>query len=228
LIDDFAAQCGKAKTQHEKAWDLFKGAFDTLGTRVGIILATMIEPTSPTQQLLQKYTHEIMVEAITDTKRVYKYDKCRKQQDFKGWKHRQKKDWIEIQEFDPVPLDVYIQYDEMRLALVDETFEAIEDSMVFDTVDRAIKRMEPEHLTLLTFLKRQGMIYHHKLKNQFGKEGLAAMNWLKSYGLAVPVRKSKSYYKYDITDLGLEVLREVETPKEGETQHSQSSLHTIH
>ena len=30
--DDFGAQCNKAKTQHEPAWDIFKGAFDTLGT----------------------------------------------------------------------------------------------------------------------------------------------------------------------------------------------------
>jgi len=120
LIDDFAAQCGKARTQHERVWDLFKGSFDTLGTRIGVLLATMIEPTSPTQQLLLKYTHEIMVTALSPKKRIYKYDTCQRQQDYGGWKTRQKKDWIEEQEFAKVPLDVYKQYDEMRQSLVDE------------------------------------------------------------------------------------------------------------
>lgn len=226
LIDDFAAQCGKAKTQHEKSWDLFKGSFDTLGTRVGILLATMIEPTSPTEQLLLKYTHEVRIEVTYDKKtgkekRTYKYDKCKRQQDYKGWKHRQKKSWIEVQDFDPIPLDVYEQYDEMRLALVDETFVAIEDSMVFDTVERAVKRMEPIHYQILRFMKTVGMVNHHRLKKEFGEPGLKAMSWLKSYGLAVPVRKGKAYYNYDITALGTDVL------KEADTQPSQKSISTI-
>jgi len=70
LIDDFAAQCGKAKTQHEKVWDLFKGSFDTLGTRIGVLLATMIEPTSPTEQLLLKYTHEVKIDVINAKNRI--------------------------------------------------------------------------------------------------------------------------------------------------------------
>jgi len=221
LIDDFAAGCGKAKTQHEKSWDLFKGAFDTLGTRVAILLASMIDPTVATNQLMIKYTHEIRVEAITDKKRIYKYDKVKRQQDFRGWKPRTRKDWLEIQEFDPIPLDVYEQYDSMRLALVDEMFVAIEDSMAFDTVDRAIERMEPIHHQLLRFIKTYGMVNHHKLKNQFGEPGLKAMSWLKSYGLMVPVRKKGAYYNYDITSLGFDVL------KKCDTQPSQTSKEII-
>jgi len=221
LIDDFASQCGKAKTQHEKSWDLFKGNFDVLGTRIGILLATMIEPTSPTQQLLLKYTHEIMIEVENDDKRFYKYDRCRKQQDYRGWKHRQKKDWIEEQEFGKVPLDVYKQYDQMRMSLVDEAFVSIGDAMAFDTIGQALKRMEPIHFRLLTFVKTVGMINHHKLTDEFGKEGQKAMSWLKSYGLMVPVRKGEAYYNYDITDLGVDVLKEVEA------QPSQISKHNI-
>lgn len=223
LIDDFASQCGKAKTQHEKSWDLFKGSFDTLGTRVGILLATMIEPTSPTQQLLVKYTHEIRVQAITDDLRVYKYDRCTKQQDFTGWKHRQKKKWLEQLPFRKVPLDVYKQYDETRLSLVDEAFIAIEESMVFDTVDHALKRMDAIHYSLLRFIKTYGMINHHQLKDEFGEAGLNAMKWCKSYGLVVPVRKGKAYYNYDLTDLGVSILKECDR----KPQASQLSIKTI-
>lgn len=221
LIDDFAAQCGKAKTQHEKVWDLFKGSFDTLGTRIGVLLATMIEPTSPTEQLLLKYTHEIMVDVVTPKKRIYKYDTCRRQQDFKGWKARQKKDWIEEQEFGKVPLDVYKQYDEMRMSLVDEVFVSIQDQMSEDTVGGLMKRIEPVDYQLLRLIKDVGPIHHHKLKDEFGDLGKKALVRCKARGLVVPRRKSKAYYVYDITDLALDLL------KACEVKSSQSSIPNI-
>lgn len=205
-VDDFAAQCGKAKTQHEKSWDIFKGSFDTLGTRVGILLATMIEPTSPTEQLLLKYTHEIKVDAVDSNTRIYKYDKCSRQQDYRGWKHRQKKDWIEEQEFGQVPLDVYEQYDEMRLSLVDEVFVSVIDSMAEDNVEYALKRMGSFDYQLLNLIRRFGPINYHKIKAELGGKGKECLARCKGRGLIVPVRKSKDYYTYDITDLGLDVL----------------------
>lgn len=215
LIDDFAAQCGKAKTQHEKSWDLFKGSFDTLGIRVGILLATMIEPTSPTEQLLLKYTHEIMVEVLDKDTRVYKYDKCSRQQDYRGWKHRQKKDWIEEQEFGPVPLDVYEQYDEMRLSLVDETFVSVIDSMAEDNVEYAAKRMTTSDYLLLKLIMDVGPVNYHRVMNELGNEkGKNVLARCKARGLIVPNRKSETYYVYDITDLGLEVRQAYEERKE--------------
>jgi hypothetical protein len=50
IWDDFGAHSNKAKTQHERGWDTFKGAFDTLGTKLGVLLANMVNPTEPTQQ----------------------------------------------------------------------------------------------------------------------------------------------------------------------------------
>lgn len=207
VIDDFAAQCGKAKTQHEKSWDKFKGAFDTLGTKIAIILATMIEPTSPTEQLLLKYTHEIRVEKLDEKTRVYKYDKVDRQQDYRGWKHRQKKDWREEQEFGKIPLDVYKQYDEMRLSLVDEVFVDVEDSMAEDTVDYALKRMKKLDFELLEELKRKGSFDYKMMKKGLGANTKDVLSRCKARGLVVPIRKSEiGYYVYDITDLGLEIL----------------------
>jgi len=219
LIDDFAASCGKAKTQHEKVWDLFKGAFDALGTRIGVLLATMIEPTSPTEQLLLKYTHEVMVSTVSPKKRIYKYDICSRQQDFRGWKARQRKDWIEEQEFGRVPLDVYSQYDEMRMSLVDEVFVSMQDQMSEDTVAGVIKRMQPIDYNLLKLIKNVGPIHHRKLKDEFGEKGKKALVRCKARGLIVPRRKGKAYYVYDLTDVALDVLKEYET--------SQMSIHTI-
>ena len=211
LIDDFANQCGKAKTQYEKVWDLFKGSFDTLGTRIGVILATMIEPTSPTQQLLLKYTHEVSVFVVDDRTRMYKYDKCTRQQDFKGWRTRQKKDWIEEQEFGKVPLDVYKQYDEMRLSLVDEAFVNIQDQMSEDTMGGLMKRIQPIDLDLLRMIRKLGAIQHKKVTGSFGELGKISLTRCKARGLIVPQRKSSAYYVYDITDLGLELLKTCES-----------------
>ena len=153
LWDDFAAKSGKAQTQHERAWDIFKGAFDTLGTRLGVLLATMVNPRSPTEQILQKYTHEVLVEIGESGKRIYKYDKCKAQQDFYGWRSRQRKHWLEEQEFGKVPLEVFAQYDEMRTSLVDEVFVSMEDAMVEDTIDRLMRRVQPIDLQLLRLIK---------------------------------------------------------------------------
>lgn len=207
IMDDFAAKGGKAKTQHEKAWDLFKGGFDTLGTRIGVILATMIDPRSPTQQLMEKYTHEIKVERVSDTTRVYKYDKCNVEQDYGGWKSRVNKNWVESQEFDPVPLDVYEQYDEMRTSLVDEVFEGIEEQMVEDSVDRIIARIDEIDVHLLEYIKTHGVAYDKKLKAELGDQYKQVMVRCKSRSLVTPIRQSGTYYRYDITDLGLEVLK---------------------
>lgn len=216
IMDDFAAKGGKAKTQHEKAWDLFKGGFDTLGTRIGVILATMINPRSPTQQLMEKYTHEIYIERISDDKRVYKYDKCSAEQDYGGWKSRLDKDWKETQEFGKVPLDVYKEYDEMRTSLVDEVFEGIEEQMVEDSLSQILKRIEPIDVDLLKLIKKLGPIYDKKIKEELGSRYRQAMIRCKNRSLVTPIRKRGHYYHYDMTDLGWEVLSAIENPKTSE------------
>lgn len=224
IMDDFAAKGGKAKTQHEKAWDLFKGGFDTLGTRIGVILATMINPRSPTQQLMEKYTHEIKVERISDDKRIYKYDKCDSEQDYKGWRNRQNKDWKETQEFGTVPSDVYKQYDEMRMSLVDEVFEGIEEQMVSDSLTQILNRIEEVDVTLLNLIKETGPTYDTVIKEKLGSKYRQAMIRCKNRSLITPIRKSKWYYHYDITDLGLEVLNAINKPTQvNDSQKSQIS-----
>jgi len=210
IYDDFASQSGKAQTQYSVAWDHFKGSFDVLGTRIACLFANMVSPRSPTQQIMEKYTHEVHVEFGENGKRVYKYDRCKQQQDFRGWKARQKKDWLEVCEFEKVPLDVFKEYDEIRTALVDEVIQSMQDVMADDSLERNMKRIEPIDYQLLRLIKQLGPIHHHKLTTEFGVEGRQAMTRCKSRGLVTPVRVSEGYYKYDLTNLGLELVKACE------------------
>ena len=207
LWDDFAAKSGKAQTQHERAWDVFKGAFDTLGTRIAVILATMVNPRSPTEQLLQKYTHEVLVQIDSDGKRYYKYDKCKSQQDFSGWRSRQNKAWLETQKFGKVPLDVFKQYDEMRTSLVDEVFVSMQDAMSEDTIGKLMKRVLPVDFKLLFLIRQEGLINYKKIKTRLGADGIRGITRCKARGLITPLRKGRTYYNYDITDLGIDLLK---------------------
>ncbi|MCK4478436.1 hypothetical protein KAU88_07930 [Candidatus Bathyarchaeota archaeon] len=227
LWDDFAAKSGKAQTQHERAWDVFKGAFDTLGTRISVLLATMVNPRSPTEQLLQKYTHEILIHIREDGKRVYKYDKCRMQQDFVGWRSRQRKRWLESQVFGKVPLDVFKQYDEMRTSLVDEVFVSMQDAMAEDTIDRLMKRVQPIDYELLFLIEQSGMVNYRGIMKSLGNSGKQSLTRCKARGLVTPVRRSQSYYVYDITDLGLDLLKSKQVQDGKQAQASQKSKYNI-
>lgn len=201
--DDFAAHSGKAKTQHEKSWDVFKGAFDTLGTKIGVLLVNMVSPRSPTQQLMEKYTHEVWIYE----KGHYKYDKVRWRQDYRGWKAEMHKDWIEDAEFDPITMNTFKQYDQLRMALADEVLQVVEDSLVDTHMSSLVKRIRPVDIDLLGLIRQKGLIHGKAITTQEMKDALMRC---KARGLVSPVRIKGQYYKYDITDLGLALLEEKE------------------
>jgi hypothetical protein len=206
IADDFGAQSNKAKTQHEPAWDIFKGAFDTLATKVAVIMASMGNPASATQQLQEKYTHEIYVVA----KGQAKYDKVDWQQNFAGWQPRQDKDWQQTFEFTPAPTDVYKQYDQMRQALVDELFTLISDSMVENEALKTIRRMQPLDVELLETVATKGMLEHRWFNDPENEKFKEVLTRCKARSLIVPVRKGTNYW-YDITDFGLNILSTIQT-----------------
>jgi len=224
LYDDFAASSGKARTQHERVWDIAKGAWDTLGTRIAILLASMVDPGSPTQQLMLKYSHEIKVEFAPNGKRIYKYDRVKRQQDFRGWSARQDKTWLETQEFEPVPLDVFQQYDEMRQSLVDEVLVSMQDTMSDETLDGLVRKVESIDLTMLGLIKERGPVQYNYVKESLGEEGKRAVTRCKARGLIVPVRLGPTYYKYDLTELGLDLLLKIQ---QGKTEKSKSAIDRI-
>lgn len=203
--DDWAVHSGKAKTQHSIAWDFFKGSFDSLGTKLGVLIANMVSPTSPTQQLTEKYTHEIWIPYRGHAK----YDKVKQQQDYRGFKGRSTKEWLTEFDFDPVPMDVFKQYDEMRCSLADEALVSIQDVMANTEVETLIKRIQPTDSNLLKLIEERGPIYTEAALKELGSEGKDSIVRLKARGLIVPRQAGFKYYKYDVTDLGLSVLKEI-------------------
>jgi hypothetical protein len=209
IYDDFGGQSNKAETQHNPAWDIFKGGFDLLGTQVAVILASMVDPTEPTFQIMQKYTHELFL----PQRGVYKYDKVVWNQDYKGWKPRKTKDWIETNNFLPIPRDVYVQYDEMRLSLVEEMKQRIQDAIAESRTDQILKRIPEVDIKLLETIQARGPTYYEKICEEVGVDSKDALIRCKARSLIVPVRKESGYYKYDLTDLGYEILEAIKKEK---------------
>lgn len=219
--DDFGAYSNKAVTQYDESWDHFKGGFDVLGTKIAVLIATMVDPLEPTFQIQNKYTHEIQVLE----KGVYKYDRVEWQQDFKGWKPRSKKKFVEQNTFDPWPLEVYRRYDEMRMELCDEVMQRIEDSISSSQVSKVVKLIKPVDVDMLELIDTRGAIHHHSI-DEYGQQGKLSIIRLKSRGLIVPIRQSdKIYYKYDLTALGKDVLTKIENSET--SKDSKSSIHNI-
>lgn len=204
LWDDFGAYSNKAVTQYDEAWDHFKGGFDVLATKLAVLVATMVDPLEPTYQIQNKYTHEIEVME----KGVYKYDKVQWQQDFRGWKPRTKKIFIEQNTFDPWPKEVYLQYDEMRMELCDEVFQKIEDSISSGGLNTALKMIQAQDVVVMKMIMDRGPLHAHAFDGM-DKSVRQALVRLKSRQLVVPCPMGKNYYKYDLTSLGKQVLDKV-------------------
>lgn len=212
IWDDFACHAGKAKTQHERSWDIFKGAFDSLGTKMGVLIANMVTPSSPTQQLTEKFSHELFVYS----RGRCKYDMVKHQQDFYNFRSRQNKEWLWDFEFGEVPKDVFKQYDEMRCSLADEVLVSIKDVMATTEVESILKRVSTTDINLLNIIKEEGLRRDAQRQRieELGTEGKQIAIRLKARGLIVPRKIGAHYYAYDLTDLGLSVLKEYEKQQE--------------
>ena len=206
LWDDFGAYSNKAVTQYDESWDHFKGGFDVLGTMIGVLIATMVDPLEPTFQIQNKYTHEVQILS----KGKYKYDRVEWLQDYKGWKPKTKKTFMEVNTFDPWPDWVYKKYDDMRMELAEEVIQRIEDSITTTHIGTVLKLCKPLDFEILGVIDSRGAIHQHVIED-YGKEGKQSVLRLKSRGLIVPVRQETQnpYYKYDLTPLGKDVLAKI-------------------
>jgi hypothetical protein len=200
LADDFGAQCNKAKTQHEPAWDIFKGAFDTLATKIGVLFASMGMPSGATQQIQEKYTHEVYV----DRRGHAKYDSVDWQQNFAGWQAMQNKIWLHEFTFDPAPMDVYREYDKMRLSLVDELILQIDDAQIENEGLKTFRRLTRDDIAFIELMYQKGEISNDWLNGEGEKWKETAFR-CKSRGIIVPVRHGTAYW-YDLTEFGFNML----------------------
>lgn len=202
--DDWGANSNKAKTQHEKAWDLVKGAWDTYGTRLGVFLANMNQPDEITLQLCNKYTHEIYIAE----RGLAKYDKIDWEQNYRGWQPRHGKDWQQSFRFPEVRADVYKEYDEMRMALCDELDVLVQDAIAETETEKIIKRSNKKDIELLETLNLKGMISKDWFSAPDRVELKEALKKAKARGLITAVRKGTNYW-YDLTTFGADVLEAI-------------------
>ncbi len=202
LGDDWAAQNNKAKTQHEPAWDIFKGAFDTLGTKVAVFFVSMNNPSGITQQLSDKYTHEIYL----DRRGHAKYDVVDWQQNYGGWAPRQGKEYRQEFNFTPIDSDVYKQYDELRKSLVDELFQLIDDAMVENEGLRIFRRLTQDDTELIEIIADKGQISQDWLHKPENEKYVEVLKRCKARSIVVPIRKGTTY-NYDLTDFGFNVYQ---------------------
>lgn len=208
MPDDWGAHGNKAKTQHEPAMDIFKGAIDTYGTQIAVFLSSMGNPNSLTQQLQEKYTHEIYVKSKGEAK----YDVIDWQQNFAGWQPRRKKTWHDSFTFGLVPMDVYKEYDEHRLRLVQQLNQLIKDAMVDGESYRLLRRLDDKDIEFLSDLREKGMFtWAYVNKNKWTE--IAKRCTARS--LIIPVKKPNVTTRYyDLTDFGIDILNLIDAKKE--------------
>ncbi len=176
---------------------------------MGVLIANMVTPSSPTQQLTEKYSHELYVYS----RGRCKYDRVKHQQDYYNFRTRQNKEWLCDFTFDEIPKDVFKQYDEMRCSLADEVLVSIKDVMATTEMETILKRMKPTDVNLLRLIDRKGPTYSKAILEELGEEGKDTITRLKSKGIIVARRESAHYYRYDMTDLGSDVLAELDRKK---------------
>ena len=223
--DDFGAHSNKAVTQYDEAWDHFKGGFDVLGTKLAVLVATMVDPLEPTFQIQNKYTHEVQVLS----KGEYKYDRVEWKQDFRGWKPKAKKIFIERNTFDPWPDEVYTEYDQTRMSLADEVFQKIEDAITTSQVGWILKLIKERDIDLLKLILERGPVKYRRLvKDELDDEGKLALVRCKARSLIVATHMGSGYYKYDLTPLGHSVLEALQKNEEAQPEQKAQSVYHIH
>ena len=195
VYDDFGVHSNKADTQHSSAWDIFKGGFDCIGTELGILLATMVNAEEATSQLQNKYNAEVTVKS----KGHYKYDRVEWLQDYKGFRTRMKKTWIENGTFDPIPREVYAKYDEMRRQLTKEVFVRIKDALSYDNMDFLLRMLKPEDEQFLRLIDVKGPATYEK-------EIADVVTRCRSRNLIISISTSGRHAKYDLSQLGKDLL----------------------
>lgn len=212
--DDFGAYSNKATTQHSEAWDDFKGGFDVLGTKVAVMLSTMVDPSEPTFQLNNKFTVELQVTSLGH----YKYDKIIWQQDFRSNRIKIRKDCIETGTFDVWPEWVYKEYDKQRCSLAEEVFQRIEDKISNASLGYVLKILKPQDAAVLKLLDTIGLADKRDMQVNLPEQDYdpQAVIRLKSRNLIIPTRLPSGAYKYDLTQLGRDVLSEIDAQKQKE------------
>jgi len=94
------------------------------------------------------------------------------------------------------------------MSLVDELNIMIKDKIIENDLNRTIDRMIPIDYTILQMIMQKGPIGDTEVrKSEQPDEFKETLKRCRARNLVVPVRCAGSHYKYDITNLGMEILK---------------------
>lgn len=164
-------------------------------------MASMGTPSGITQQLQEKYTHEVFV----DKRGHAKYDEVDWQQNFGGWQAMQNKHWLHEFDFTPAPRDVYKEYDELRQSLVDELMQQIDDAQIENEGLKVFKRLTTEDIEFIELMQQKGQISNDWINRPENEKWKEVLKRCKARGIVVPARHGTAYW-YDLTDFGYNMI----------------------
>lgn len=222
LFDDFGVHSNKADTQHSTAWDIFKGGFDALGTEIGILLATMVKAEEPTSQLQDKYNIEVTV----DRKGHYKYDDVVWLQDYRGFRSKMRKRFIDHSFFPKLPASWYIEYDQERKGLTKQVFVRIQDALSIDSMDLVLKMIQDSDIQLIKMIIENGPVYYQKAKEELKGLYKETLTRCQARNLIVSNTIDKHNYKIDVTPLALDVISALKNKEQARKKSIYKKDHT--
>ena len=111
------------------------------------------------------------------------------------------------------------------MELADEVFQRIEDATIVTQIDIALKMCKKIDLGIMRLIDERGPVHHRQEPLlQFSKKDKLSIVRLKARGLVIPVHQGKGYYKYDLTPLGVAVLKASESPQREEAESKVSKI----
>jgi hypothetical protein len=134
-----------------------------------------------------------------------------------------KKECIEYGHFDPIPMNIYKEYDELRMDLTDQAFVRLEDAMANDTVDQLLKILKPSDIQLIRLIDSNGPIRYDTAKDKLGEDYKLTLTRCKARSLVIPTNLGNNNYKLDLSSIGRDILAALD---QGVTE--QPKKHKIH
>ena len=101
----------------------------------------------------------------------------------------------------------------MRLALVDELFQQIDDAQIENEGLKTFRRLTDLDVSLIEIIQQKGQLPYDWLKEPQNEKYKEVLKRCKARGIVVPVRHGANYW-YDLTDFGYNMLTLIQTKKQ--------------
>ena len=125
-----------------------------------------------------------------------------------------KKEWIENGTFDPIPMNIYKEYDEARKDLTKQVFVRLKDALSLDTVAQMLKILVPADILLLRTIQKKGPLSYETAKAILGEDYKDTVTKCKARSLVIPTSVGTHHYTFDLSSIGLDILKELDKGKE--------------